>query len=671
MQYANIFTFMSRFLVTFFVLFLYIGFQQSLEASSNNAKYANDSLYYLKFRDAYYAGKYDSAIYYSQVLYNESRNSGNSNLEIRAIRSIAFTYRNLNDFDNSLKYYNQAIQVSSQRENDLLLPIVYNDMGILYDNFGKYDSALSYYYKSLDYAEKLNQYDQISYALNNIGTIYSNLSNTEAALQIFLQSLETKKKYGITNQIVFDYTNIGITYNALENPIEALEYLNEALILCDSINCNSSERATIFNTIGESHNLLGNFELSRSYLLQANQISMESRDFYHQAISLLELSDLEMNLGQEDKALIYLDEALKLTLDHNLVETRKNTYYSIYEIYENQGDFENAFKYQKLFTDLKDSLFNEEVASNMRDIVVNYETREARETISAQDSEIRQRKQINFLFGLVILLTISIIIRFFLDLNQKKKMNKRLDREVAKKTHELRVALNQLQQSKNDLDNLIYNISHEIRGPLATLMGLIKVGKMEYGSEDTIHTYLNKLDATANNLNSILKRMIIINSINHYDTIVNNVEVKDVVEEVINQNDDLKQGALTVHTDYDGVRSINTDSSLLATVIENIIDNSIRYRDKKEENPALDIKIRPGAESGIDIILSDNGIGFDPKYKNNIMDLFFVANEEAGEGIGLHHAKLAIQKLEGKIEIASSRKPTTFIVHLPEIKKPE
>src|SRR5690606_39433630 len=92
--------------------------------------------------------------------------------------------------------------------------------------------------------------------------------------------------------------------------------------------------------------------------------------------------------------------------------------------------------------------------------------------------------------------------------------NKDLDREVEKKTAELeRVNLSH-KQVNDELDNFIYKTSHDIRGPLASLKGMCNVAIMDV-KDPLALDYFNKLDATAEKLNTILTRLLIINQINN------------------------------------------------------------------------------------------------------------------------------------------------------------
>jgi len=322
------------------------------------------------------------------------------------------------------------------------------------------------------------------------------------------------------------------------------------------------------------------------------------------------------------------------------------------------------FYYQSHYT-LKDQLFNENVAMSIQDLFVGFEREQAEATIQIKEREIAVQKRANILFFLVIILSIAIIIKAIMDLTKRKRMNKYLDKQVALKTSELTESNKNLQEKSKDLNDLIYNISHEIRGPLARLLGLINLGQMESHKELKEVKYYGKLQDEVVDLESILKRMTIINYVNHHDLNIAGIKPDEFFDKLIANSRYLWQDKIKIELDLDGVKEIETDTELLEIALQNIISNAVKFRNPHEPRSSkLNIKLQQNEDGNPDIIMEDNGVGFDEEYKDAVTDLFFVASEQGGAGIGLHQTKVAIAKLGATFEILSTRNPTVFVVHL-------
>jgi signal transduction histidine kinase len=112
-----------------------------------------------------------------------------------------------------------------------------------------------------------------------------------------------------------------------------------------------------------------------------------------------------------------------------------------------------------------------------------------------------------------------------------------------------------------------------------------------------------------------------------------------------------------------------TDKARLSVILNNIISNSIKYRNKKEEHPRVEVTARVTADRAF-IKISDNGIGIKPEYKNKIFDMFFRATTQGtGSGLGLYILKETLGKLNGKISVISApNEGTTFEIEIPNVK---
>ncbi len=218
------------------------------------------------------------------------------------------------------------------------------------------------------------------------------------------------------------------------------------------------------------------------------------------------------------------------------------------------------------------------------------------------------------------------------------------------------------------LDKYVYVISHNIRGPVATLIGLIDL--LEHETDNGKITMIvnnmgkttQKLDEVIIDLNKVLSAKNIVKDAKE------NVNLKLLMEDVCQiLSHEIKQVHANTILDFNGVNQLYTIKSYLHSVFFNLLSNAIKYRN---ENVPLEIKISSVAKNdGIEIYFSDNGLGIDlATNREKIFGLYkrFHIHVE-GKGLGLHLSKSQIEALGGTIAVESEvNKGTSFIIFIPQ-----
>jgi signal transduction histidine kinase len=627
-------------------------------ASLINANNTEDSLYYYVFLK-YRVENIDSATKYAKLSYNQSIALNDIELTIKSLNALGYCYRNKSIYDSALYVYKLGVQQSKVANNEIRQIFFYNNIGIVYNHIGVYDSAIANYFSSLQLAQRLDRYKDVSIALMNIGNINLALENNEVAIKYYSQSLEIKEEYGYSG-VDFAYYNLGLCYNKLKDYDNAIEHFNKLISFCANNECELDSDLAILG-LGLAYFGLNNYDLATEYFKQIKGTEdIRSKIAIYRTLSqiLSEKEDYKRALELIDSSIVYANQIKR-------PEELETNYETKGEILSKVGMLDSAlFYYQKHYA-LKDSLFNEAVALSIQDLFVGFEREQAEATIRVKEREITVRKRANILFALVIILSLAIIIKAIMDLTKRKKMNKYLDKQVALKTSELTELNKNLQDKSKDLNNLIYNISHEIRGPLARLLGLINLGQMESHKDLKDVKYYGKLQNEVIELESILKRMTITNYVNHHEVNIVGIKPDEFFENLIANSRYLWQDKIKIDLELDGIQELNTDTQMLEIALQNIIANAVKFRNPRiPDHSILNIKLEKGEKDRIDILLLDNGIGFDEQYKDLITDLFFVASELGGVGMGLHQTKLALTKINAEFEVLSTRNPTSFVVHL-------
>src|SRR5690606_6179765 len=328
--------------------------------------------------------------------------------------------------------------------------------------------------------------------------------------------------------------NVGLCYNDLLEHDKALHYLNEALVYCQE-GCTTERLNWIYYSLGTAHLGLGNLDESARHFERSYEIAVQDSNVRNQAENLFGLYQVNLAMGDLDRAADYLRRCELILEGMDLNELKISVFNAFAHLYADRKDFENASAYQDKYINLKDSVYSEKLISNLARIKTDFEERQNIAIIASKNEALVRQQRFNV--AIVIIAVLAGLLVFVLyrsnlvkkrvnqalsdakvtieDQNrQLTSLNRNLERMVDARTIELQVANEALKRVNDELDNFIYKTSHDIRGPLASLKGMCNVAIMDV-KDPLALDYFNKLDATAEKLNTILTRLLIINQINN------------------------------------------------------------------------------------------------------------------------------------------------------------
>lgn len=221
----------------------------------------------------------------------------------------------------------------------------------------------------------------------------------------------------------------------------------------------------------------------------------------------------------------------------------------------------------------------------------------------------------------------------------------------------------ELKRIKNELDQFIYHASHEMRGPLATMLGIINLIGYEKDI-DAAWNYCTILKEKVNGLDQLLKSIVAI-SLNNQDEISrDNIVWQDVVPSLVREM--AVKSSIRVNFYITQTHLFAGDLTRIRIILRNLISNSFKFSNPAAANPSIEITI-VSKHLGVEIEIKDNGIGIDPEYLREIFRMFYKATTlPKGHGLGLYAAKVMIDKLKGTIRVSSELgEGTTFSLFFP------
>ncbi len=635
------------------------------------------------------ASDQDQALLHANRSLEQALLLGDSMSIVRSYNARGYVLKNQGDLRQAIRTYEKALAIAKRNKFDNQVKFLLNNLALSHTSSASFDKALQYNFESLRIREAEGDALDISVALNNIGLVYQDLEDYDNALIYFEKSYRKKVEGKVSHDLDRSLINLGIVYNELGNFADAEVKLKKALAVCDSLQCNRPDNVAQANAaLGTS--LMGQeeFEQADRYYQQSLSYYQGAGDSEQTASVLSELAMLRYRQKQMDEAIRYLDQSQEIAKETSFRKLTRDNYLNYSRVYSALNDYKKASQYLDLYIRLNGEIFNGDLIRNISRIQTDYEERENIKTIAEKDEilelneeRIQQQRLLNILLGVVIVLSTALILVVFRNYQKIKAVNgalaaaKRviedqnmlLDQQVKDKTKELVDTNENLQKVNDELDNFIYKTSHDIRGPLASLKGMVNLAMMDV-KDDKALGYLAKLDLTAEKLNMVLTRLLIVNRINHAELKPEVVHFEPIIQEILTL--EMKKGVPSkIRIDYEVAPGIQlvSDKEMIRLILENLVDNAVKFYNESARVDSF-VKIEIKTEEGhVMAHVMDNGVGIAQMNREKIFQMFVRASERSETGgIGLYLAKLATEKLGGDINLISTdEKYTEFIVRFP------
>ncbi|KQB99021.1 hybrid sensor histidine kinase/response regulator [Pedobacter sp. Hv1] len=231
---------------------------------------------------------------------------------------------------------------------------------------------------------------------------------------------------------------------------------------------------------------------------------------------------------------------------------------------------------------------------------------------------------------------------------------------------DLRNKIAELEKTNDELNRFIYSISHELRAPLVSVIGIVNLVKLEnmYNSSGE---YWSLIETCSNKLDYYIQKTLQYYKNNKTVAETSEIDFKTLVTELIEVH---------AYADKDTQFTVNVVQNMpfkgdlfrIEVILGNLISNAIKYQKVNELNKKVNIDIEVGAALA-EISISDNGMGILNEHLEKIFTQFFKSKVHHGSGLGLFIVKEALNKINGRIAVSSDvDNGTTFTITIPNAK---
>ncbi|MCU0392051.1 MAG: HAMP domain-containing histidine kinase [Thermoflexibacter sp.] len=248
-------------------------------------------------------------------------------------------------------------------------------------------------------------------------------------------------------------------------------------------------------------------------------------------------------------------------------------------------------------------------------------------------------------------------------------INNNLEQTVVQRTQQLQFTVGNLSHRNQDLEQFSYIVSHNLRAPIAHLIGLANVFNKENIADPMNHEILAHVQKSAYNLDMIVKDLTHILSIRNDLTLKkDNINLQELTDKVLEDlQADIEVANPKILYDFSKAQGIYSVKPYIENMLYQLLSNAIKYRKKRIP---LQIQIASEIKDCMFVIsVKDNGLGIDlskiDPYK--VFGLYQRMHTHVdGKGLGLYLVKTQVEALGGKVNLESEENiGSTFKLFLP------
>jgi adenylate cyclase len=375
------------------------------------------------------------AIFYGETALDMAERINFQEGKAYAEKSIGMGYYFQGNYIDALVSWQQSLKTFESIGDKLGVANMLNNLGAVHFNEGDDSKAIEYYLKSLQVSEELNDKLRIATALVNIGAVYFNKKVThDLSLQYYLLSLPLSQELGNHDAIGTAAVNMGEIYLERNEVDSAQFYFEKALEAYRKSVTGNVPYA--LNSLGKVYARRGDYQNAIRYQTEAFDLAKRSDARLEMAQAALGMANTYQLKGDHQAAISSFKLAKEIAEKINVPYQLKDAFEGLAANYAVISDYNNAFYYQNLLTNIKDTLYNAAMDKRIQAMTLNFDLEKKQGEIdlltkdrALQELDIRRQKTIRNFTGIVGILLLLLAGGLFHRYNYTRKTNQIIEKE--------------------------------------------------------------------------------------------------------------------------------------------------------------------------------------------------------------------------------------------------
>lgn len=235
---------------------------------------------------------------------------------------------------------------------------------------------------------------------------------------------------------------------------------------------------------------------------------------------------------------------------------------------------------------------------------------------------------------------------------------------------ELKEKIEELKRANDDLSRFIYSVSHELKAPLASAIGVVHLAKLDNLFNAPGGEYWGLVEECCKRLEYHISTSLDYYKNNHYAGIIKPVHFKNLIDALVNVHKRANNisDQIKFNINVSQPENFSGDTFRVEIILGNLISNAIKYQRSDEQYKRVDISVNATAAEAV-ITVADNGIGILDEDIAKIFRQFYRGKSKSpGSGLGLYIVKEAVEKVKATMSVQSAiNSGTVFVIKIPNV----
>lgn len=551
---------------------------------------------------------------------------GKMNAHMR-LAEIEIAYQH--NYDQGLFHLTYARELNGP-EKDLALEVrILNLMGFVNHRMGNIGLARQHYDQAI-LISKENEFDNYGNLLARVGEMLVEEGQVQEGKKYYERVVELEGAEGPNMISPGIKVGIGQYYDLIGEPRKAIAYYRKAVTEFEVME-NYRWASYVWSEIAAAENRFGN----NKEAVRSGLIGLEMAEHY---------------------------KLTKETADnHGVLAT----------VYDSLGNPERALHHFRRWTSINEEMFSLEKAKEIARIQSAHEfSLREQELIRAEHEKELELTRSRILavgsgFGILLIGLMSLLL--YRRYRQKKKINLELEDRVELKDMAMMDIVKQLKQevelhentqlqletTHDEFNHFVHQSSHDLRGPLSSILGLVSIAQAEISVGER-REYLGLIGRSTEKLRKKLDSLIQVIHLANSEPSPQTFFFQPLLDDLLSQlrERDIAKGVVIESRIKTGLQ-LESDPHLVKAILGNLLDNAMRY--KKSGVYDHRVEVLAGIEKGLFILeVSDNGRGIPEHKQESVFEMFVKSQQDfEGSGLGLFLVKKAVSSLGGEISLDS------------------
>lgn len=599
---------------------------------------------------------------YSALHKIQTSNTEVAKMEARLVAANAYLLVNV---DSAIYYAGIVLQYAEKEKQELLKADASLALGEAYSYVNQQVQAIEYLLDARDYFEASNNKQGLGDCFFALGELYSVIKHYDLSKNYFFRAIEQFNGYTNETSLGNTFASLGDTYYSEKNFDSAVYYTNKALNIGLKTN-NNAILEYVYGILADIYTAQKKLADAEKYLLLSDHYSYKQGNEYGIAYGKLQYAKIHAGNKKYAAAFTYADSCIQMGKELNMDDLIMESEELKYQLYKEMGNSKEALMSLEKYKSISDTLLSYKKYIILNGLLERYRGEKKQKEVDLLKEKNSRGKIVVLALSGITLLVLLLVFSFYKRVKERNKMLLQLSQQKDSIQNQAK----DLRQINHVKDRMFSIISHDLRGPVASLKGLIDFMKSESLSAEESEMIVKELRQSVGGVDMLLENLLVWAQIQiRGDVSVKKeaVNIQQLAQDIVYiSSNTATQKNIQLKLAIEPNIAVTADKNHISLILRNLVNNALKFT---PSGGTITIEAKHH-EGKIKLCVEDTGVGMT---EEEIGKLFKIdkpfsqlgTDNEKGSGLGLMFVKEYIQICGGEFSITSTKgKGSRFCVTL-------